>query len=33
MNVVYDANGYEYPIDDYGQIYIPLKMEQITTGL
>ena len=28
MNVLYDAEGYEYPIDDYGQIYIPLKTEQ-----
>ena len=28
MNVLYDANGYEYPIDDYGQIYVLLKTEQ-----
>ena len=28
MNVLYDAEGYEYPVDDYGQIYIPLEAEQ-----
>ena len=28
MNVLYDAEGYEYPVDDYGQIYIPLETEQ-----
>ena len=28
MNVLYDEEGYEYPIDDYGQIYVPLQPEQ-----
>ena len=28
MNVLYDAEGYEYLVDDYGQIYIPLETEQ-----
>ena len=27
MNVLYDSEGYEYPINDYGQIYIPLESE------
>ena len=31
MNVLNDAEGYEYPVDNYGQIYIPLKIEQTTT--
>ena len=29
MNILYDSEGYEYPVDDYGQIYIPLEVEQI----
>ena len=28
MNVLYDTDGYEYPVDDYGQIYVPLETEQ-----
>ena len=28
MNVLYDSEGYEYPVDDYGQIYVPLDAEQ-----
>ena len=28
MNILYDADGYEYPIDDYGQIYVPLETKQ-----
>ena len=28
MNVLYDADGYEYPIDKHGQIYVPLESEQ-----
>ena len=28
MNVVYDSEGYEYPVDDYGQIYVPLESKQ-----
>ena len=27
MNVLYDSEGYEYPVDDYGQIYVPLEVE------
>ena len=29
MNVIYDEEGNEHPIDDYGQIYVPLGFEQI----
>ena len=29
MNVLYDVEGYEYPVDDYGQMYIALKTKQI----
>ena len=25
MNVLYDFEGYEYPVNDYGQIYVPLE--------
>ena len=25
MNILYDEEGYEYPIDEYGQIYVPLE--------
>ena len=32
MNVLYDSEGYEYPVDDYGQIYISLKTEQTAAG-
>ena len=28
MGVVYDEEGYEYPIDDYGQLYVPYHPEQ-----
>ena len=28
MNVLYGEEGYEYPIDDYGQMYVPLQPEQ-----
>ena len=28
MNILYDAERYEYPIDEYCQIYAPLKAEQ-----
>ena len=28
MGIVYDAEGYEYPIDDEGQLYIPYHPEQ-----
>ena len=30
MGVVYDEEGYEYPIDDYGQLYVPYHPEQTT---
>ena len=29
LNVVYDEEGYEYPIDNFGQLYVPLEFEQI----
>ena len=25
MNVLYDSEGYEFPVDEYGQIYVPLE--------
>ena len=28
MNVLYDSEGVEYPIDDYGQVYVPFELEQ-----
>ena len=28
---IHNAKRYEYPVDDYGQIYIPLKPKQIAT--
>ena len=28
MNVLYDSRGYEYPVDDYRHIYVPLQSEQ-----
>ena len=28
MGVVYDEEGYEYPVDDEGQIYIPSSTGQ-----
>ena len=28
MNVLYDEAGNEYPVDDAGQLYIPLGFEQ-----
>ena len=28
MNILYNAEGYENPIDEYGQIYVPLKTKQ-----
>ena len=27
MNVLYDSEGYKYPMDDYGHIYVPLESE------
>ena len=27
MNVPYDSEGYEYPVDEYGQIYVLLEAE------
>ena len=28
LNVLYDSEGCEYPVDDYGQVYVPFKFEQ-----
>ena len=28
MGVVYDDEGHEHPVDDYGQLYIPLHPEE-----
>ena len=33
MNVLYDSEGYEYSVDDYGQIYVPLDAEQTDAGV
>ena len=30
MNVLYHADGDEYPVDDYGQIYIPLETSRLS---
>ena len=27
MNVLYDCEGYEYPVDNYRQIYVSLEVE------
>ena len=32
MNILYDEEGYEYPIDKYGQIYVPLEPKQTAAG-
>ena len=32
MNVLYDEAGNEYPVDDAGQLYIPLGFEQTVAG-
>ena len=29
FNVLYDSEGYKYPVDDYGQIYVPLESEHV----
>ena len=29
MNVMYDEEGNQYPIDDQGQLYVPLGYKQI----
>ena len=28
MNVLYDSDGNEYPVDDFGQLYVPLGYKQ-----
>ena len=28
---MYDEEGYEYPIDNFGQLYFPLEFEQTDT--
>ena len=33
MNVLYDSDGYEYPVDDYGQISVHLEAEHTDAGL
>ena len=32
MNVLYDSEGYEYPMDDYALNYVPLEVEQAIAG-
>ena len=32
MGVVYDDEGYEYPVDDYGQLYVPLHPKETIAG-
>ena len=29
MNVLYDDEGNEYPVNDFGQLYVPLGYEQV----
>ena len=29
MNILYDSEGCEYPIDDYGQVYVPFELESV----
>ena len=29
LNVLYNEDGYEYPVDDAGQLYVPLDLGQI----
>ena len=33
MNVLYDSKGYEYPMDDYGQIYVLLEAKPTDAGV
>ena len=33
MNVLYDLEGHEYPVDDYRQIYVPLESEPADAGV
>ena len=30
LNIVYDDEGYDYPIDDEGRIYIPMDMQIVS---
>ena len=32
LNVLYDGDGNEYPVDDAGQLYVPLDFEQDVAG-
>ena len=29
INILYDSQGCEYPVDDYGQVYVPFEFEQV----
>ena len=33
MNVLYDANKYEYPVVEYSQIYVPLETDPAVAEL
>ena len=33
LNVLYDEDGNSYPVDDAGQLYIPLKFAQDAGGM
>ena len=33
INVLYDSEGYEYLVDDYGQIYVLLEVEPTDAGV
>ena len=33
MNVLYDSDGYKYPMDDYRQIYVQLEAEPTYAGV
>ena len=33
MNILYDSQGHEYLVDDYGQIYVLLESETTDAGV
>ena len=33
MNVLYDSQGIEYIVDDYGQVYVLFELKQTNAGV
>ena len=33
MNILYDSEGIEYPVDDYRQVYVPFELDQAGAGV